>query len=365
MTKNNLDMEQWLLTYGKVYRELINADVQSIMSAHIAFPAYIKKLKPGVEAKDILPATLTPELNFNLLRKELGFKGLIVSDATNMVALCAKGNRSDIVPRVVAAGCDIFLFNKNCFEDFDFMLSGLDSGILDEERLDEAVLNILSMKAFLGLHERKKNDNLVPSEEKLDIVGCREHEALARECADNAITLAKDSQGLIPITPEKYGKILLVGLGGLKKMFSDEAEPVTGEFKTILQNEGFVVTEFDARSMGFEMLSSPVERFKEKYDLVIYLAVIAPHSNVGSLRISWIPPLGFDAPWFACEMPTLFISCANPYHFYDVPDIRTLVNTYSYSTTILEELIKKLTGKTPFKGTSPVDPFCGLDEAAL
>jgi beta-N-acetylhexosaminidase len=117
--------------------------------------------------------------------------------------------------------------------------------------------------------------------------------------------------------------------------------------------------------MGFEMLGAPVEQFREKYDLVVYLAIMAPLSNAGSLRISWIPPLGFDAPWFVCEMPTLFISCANPYHFYDVPDIRTFINTYSYSTTILEELIEKLAGRTPFKGKSPVDPFCGLEEAEL
>lgn len=365
MTKNSLDMEQWLLTYGRVYRELIVAGVQSVMCAHIAFPAYMKKLKPGIDPKDILPATLTPELNFNLLRRELGFKGLIVSDATNMVGLCAKGNRRDIVPTVVASGCDIFLFNKNCFEDFGFMLKGIDSGILSKSRLDEAVLNILAMKASLGLHDRRQNGDLVPSGEKLDIVGCREHEEWSRECADHSITLVKDSQNLIPITPEVHRKVLLIGVGGLKEMFSDRAEPVTGEFKALLEKEGFEVTEFDARRMGFEMLGAPVEKFREKYDLVIYLAVIAPHSNVGSLRIPWIPPLGFDAPWFVCEVPTLFISCANPYHFYDVPDIRTVVNTYSYSTTILEELVRKITGKAPFRGISPVDPFCGLEEAAL
>ncbi len=365
MTKNNLSLEDWLLTYGRVYRELIVAGVQSVMCGHIAFPAYIKKLKPAMDPMEILPASLTPELNFNLLRKELGFKGLIVSDATNMVALCAKGKRSDIVPKVVASGCDIFLFNRNCFEDFDFMLKGLDKGLLSESRLDEAVLNILGLKASLGLHDKKHDGDLVPPEEALDIVGSREHRDWARECADSSITLVKDTQRILPISSKRHKKIQLIGLGHLKEMFGENERSATREFKTMLEIKGFEVTEFDGIRMGFEILSSTVKSFVDKYDLVIYLTVIAPHSNVGSLRISWIPPLGFDAPWFVREVPTIFISCANPYHLYDVPDVKTVINTYCYSSVILEELMKKLTGETSFKGKSPVDPFCGLEEATL
>ena len=82
---NELSVEEWEESFGQVYRNHINNGVMSIMAGHIALPEYQKALVPGLEDKDILPATLAPELINGLLKEKLGFNGLVVTDATHML----------------------------------------------------------------------------------------------------------------------------------------------------------------------------------------------------------------------------------------------------------------------------------------
>lgn len=75
--------------------------------------------------------------------------------------------------------------------------------------------------------------------------------------------------------------------------------------------------------------------------------------------------MGADCPIFIHEVPNIFISLENPYHLVDVPRIRTNINTYGSTDEILDELVSKLTGRSPFKGKSPVDAFCGMWDTRL
>jgi beta-N-acetylhexosaminidase len=97
----------------------------------------------------------------------------------------------------------------------------------------------------------------------------------------------------------------------------------------------------------------------DMYDLIIYVANIATKSNQTSIRIEWAMPMGTNVPIYITSIPTIFISLENPYHLLDVPRIRTFINTYNSSDIVLDNLVKKLMGKSLFKGISPVDPFCG------
>lgn len=72
-----------------------------------------------------------------------------------------------------------------------------------------------------------------------------------------------------------------------------------------------------------------------------------------------------DVPVFMKAVPTVFISTENPYHLLDVPRVRTYINTYGASDAVLEALVDKLMGRSPFKGKSPIDPFCGKWDARL
>ncbi|MGO7421727.1 glycoside hydrolase family 3 protein, partial [Rhizobium ruizarguesonis] len=110
-TTNPLSMEEWKETFGRLYRTLIAEGVLAIMSGHISLPAYIRSKMPDAGLEAFRPASVSRLLNVYLLRDELGFNGIIVSDATPMGGLSAWGHHLDTLPDIIANGCDMILFS--------------------------------------------------------------------------------------------------------------------------------------------------------------------------------------------------------------------------------------------------------------
>nr|WP_170133088.1 glycoside hydrolase family 3 protein [Arthrobacter livingstonensis] len=218
---NTLGYEDWNKTYGHVYREMIGHGVQSIMAGHIGAPELSRRFVPGLADADVRPATLAPELLGDLLRGELGFNGLVLTDASQMIGMTAAMRRRDLVPAAIAAGCDMFLFFRNPAEDFGFMLDGYRNGVITDERLTDALRRILALKASLGLHV-KDRDSLVPPVGALAAIGRAEHLAIAGAIADKTVTLVKDTARNLPITPATHkrfrlhpgGPVWVPGCGG-------------------------------------------------------------------------------------------------------------------------------------------------------
>lgn len=360
-TVNSLSVPEWDESYGKVYQAMIEEGALSVMIGHILQPAYSKALNPALEDKDILPASLSTELVNGLLRDRLGFNGVAVTDATPMIGYNAAMSRKKAIPTTINAGCDMILFNKNIDEDYQAMRDAVSSGDVSMERLDEAVTRILAMKASMGLVDKQQANSLIPAPEALDIVGCPKHLDLARKSSDKAITLVKDTQNLLPISPEKTPRVRVYMLedrlsGGFKDGGASE-----GSFIQKLSEAGFSVETFNYEQLNFhEIFEEGVDDLKAKVDLVIYVANYDTASNQTTRRIDWIRMMAADAPWFIQDVPTLFVSLANPYHLFDAPMIKTYINGYSANDTVNEILVEKLIGKSEFKGKSPVDPFCGV-----
>ena len=95
----------------------------------------------------MLPASLSRELLTGVLREELGFNGLITTDATIMGGYCQAMERRRAIPTSIAAGCDMLVFSTDIYEDLGYMREGLENGLLSRERLDEAVTHVLALKA--------------------------------------------------------------------------------------------------------------------------------------------------------------------------------------------------------------------------
>ena len=356
---NALSCKEWDESYGKIYKEMIEAGTLTVMAAHIALPAYEEYFdqKP---CERILPATLSENLLKKLLREQLGFNGLIVTDATPMVGFCSAMDRATAVPLSIENGCDMFLFNRNMEEDFRLMREGYEKGILSDARLEEAVKRILATKAAMHLPEKQEKGQLVPDASALDILNCETYDRWAKECADEGVTLVKDIQKLLPIDPKKHKRVLLELMGDFPSN-----KRVCESFVRELEARGFEVTVYEPE--GFEVMEDSVESFKSRYDLIFYVGNIETASNKTVSRLNWhtMFGLGNNMPWMVHEMPALFVSVGNPYHLLDAPMIKTFVNGYCNSEYVIHAVVEKLCGDSEFKGKSPIDPFCGKPDLKL
>ena len=356
---NALSCKEWDESYGKIYKEMIEAGTLTVMAAHIALPAYEEYFdqKP---CERILPATLSENLLKKLLREQLGFNGLIVTDATPMVGFCSAMDRATAVPLSIENGCDMFLFNRNMEEDFRLMREGYEKGILSDARLEEAVKRILATKAAMHLPEKQEKGQLVPDASVLDILNCETYDRWAKECADEGVTLVKDTQNLLPIDPKKHKRVLLELMGDFPSN-----KRVCESFVRELEARGFEVTVYEPE--GFEVMEDSVESFKSRYDLIFYVGNVETASNKTVSRLNWhtMFGLGNNMPWMVHEMPALFVSVGNPYHLLDAPMIKTFVNGYCNSEYVIHAVVEKLCGDSEFKGKSPIDPFCGKPDLKL
>lgn len=358
VTCNGLSAEEWSATYGMVYKGLIAAGAKTVMVGHISQPAWAGKINPALsdKAAALTPATLSGELLQGLLRRECGFNGMIVSDATSMLGFTCAMPRRQAVPACIAAGVDMFLFNKDLAEDSEFMLQGLRDGVLTEERLREALERILGLKASLGLHRKQAEGTLVPGREALGILGCERFRRWGAECADRSVTLVKDTAGLLPISPEKHRRILLLTMESAGR--AGDTEGLRERLRAELEKAGFEVC-------GPVNAGAPtsVAQLRERYDLALYAFNLQTASNNTVVRLNWKAYPDCGMPWFIQEIPTLAVSFANPYHLFDMPQAKTYINAYTANEFVIPAVVEKITGRSPFKGASPVDPFCGLETA--
>jgi beta-N-acetylhexosaminidase len=359
---NDLDTEEWMNTYGSVYKACIDAGVMSIMVGHIMQPAWSRHFSPDIKDKDILPASLSRELMERLLRETLGFNGLICTDATTMAGFMLAMPRPDAIPLSIASGADMFMFARNLEEDVRFMMDGVRSGVISDKRLDMAVRRILAAKAALGLHK----GSLEPDEERaLSSCHSLEYRDWSEECADKSITLVKSEDGVLPLNPETRRRILFYPIeqtGGGTANY--KVTPACDRFAELMAEEGFDLTVHEPQS-GSEGYTEKYGDIANSYDAIIYMANIATRSNQTQVRIEWEEPMGSNCPHYKNTVPTIFISVENPYHLLDFPRARTFINCYASSESTLKELVKKLTGKSSFKGKSPIDPFCGKWDTRL
>lgn len=357
-TINDCSCEEWDRTYGKIYKSCIDAGVLSCMVGHIELPAYSMAINPALKRRDCLPATLSKELLQGLLRKKLGFNGLIITDASTMGGFSAVMARKDAVPYSIASGADMFLFVQNLEEDFSFMLDGISSGVITQERLDEAVRRILAVKCALGLH---KHTCQVSDATAKNIVGCKEHIQWAKECADEAITLVKEEKGVLPLNPKEKGRILLFPVENKLMEEESEVSAATAQLIAGLRKEGMQVKVFD-KNMSENPDFQSERFFEDNFDCIFYVANLPSGSNQTNIRIKWVTRRGIDCPHHLQTVPTVFISLENPYHLEDVPRIKTFINTYASNPETIEVLIDKLMGRSTFRGKSPVNVFCDLED---
>lgn len=351
---NPLSVDEWHGLFGRIYRSLIDEGVMTVMSAHIAFPAYICAHMPDAGREAFQPATLSHLLNQRLLRDELGFRGLIVSDATGMGGLTGWMERSEAVPAVIENGCDMFLFSRAPERDYRFMLDGLRKGLLSEARLYEAVTRILTLKAKLGLHDGDPAARMMPLDAMRAALQTPGDSAVATAAAGQSVTLVKDTQGLLPLDPQTHRRVVIIAEEGFS--FWDGA---------LARGYGPIMEELGQR--GFELRALDPEQWptREDTDLILYLVGQEATPSASRIFLDLAKLHGSNRramTQFSREIPTALVSFGQPYYLYDAPHIMTCINAYSAIEPVQRETARRLVGEAAFTGVSPVDPFCGQEQ---
>ncbi len=354
-TLNPLGGQDWEDVFGKLYRGLINNGIMTVMSAHISLPAFLAKHGVGEGLERYRPASISRHLNIELLRKELGFEGLIFSDATVMAGLGSFAARSELAPALVENGCDVFLFSPNEERDLQFLRDGLRAGTLTETRLDDACRRILTLKAALGLHRKSLDQRILPFDQCQFIIKSAGHQSVARDVADQSITLVKDVKNLLPLNPTRHRRVCLIG-GEISGFIPGMPTRRVSAFEEALRKRGFGVNSFDA--------SNPPT--PENTDLVIY--ALAVESSLGKSRIylDWAqlqPGIMNLMNRYWHDIPTLLVSFGHPYYLHDAPRMPCVVNAYSPVEDVQIATVERLTGNATFSGVSPVDAFAGMPDA--
>ncbi len=354
-TINPLGVEEWHRVFGTLYKTLIDQGLLSVMSAHIALPSYAaaKGVAEGIDR--YRPSSLSKLLNMDLLRGDLGFNGLIVSDATPMAGMTGFSAREVQVPECIENGCDVFLFSPNEEQDLQFMLNGLRERRLGEQRLEDAVTRILGLKAALGLHKKSLDERIAPFEKVREIVKSKSHTVLAGEAAGKSITLVKDVQNLLPISNQKHKRVTIVDRGA-PGLFPNMPRKPMADFQSELEKHGFVLSKFDPEN----------QPSKDNCDLLIYVFAVESSLGLSHIHIDWMAEQGgmrgaMQRYWH--DVPTLMISFGHPYYLRETPRVPTYINAYNSTVAAQVAAAERIVGEKLFEGTSPVDAFAGIPDA--
>jgi len=333
---NNLSLEEWHKTYGKVFQGLIDDGAPSIMIGHLRFPAYQRDTINGV----IPPASLSKDIIQKLLKGEMKFGGVVMSDALNMGGSAGYyPNELETMVAAFEAGTDMMLWPS--VEYMDTVEARINRGEIPMSRLDDAVERIWGVRERYGLLT-KQNDVVRPLED----ADKKFVEKTAQAVADKAITLVRNSDNVLPLTPEKDSSLLLVNIS-----FNDK----TKEFQTIkklLEEKGFKVElryglsffEWGWRIPYFERYSKVIVCFENKY--------------FDPLGTSYLKNYEAHSMWTVNMMPqknVIGISFSNPYYvsFY-MDRCPTLINAYSSDPASQRAVAEIITGKQEFQGSTPV-----------
>ncbi len=304
------------------FRAAIAAGVDSIMVGHVAVPA----LDPSGR-----PATLSASLNAELLRDEMGFGGLIVTDAMDMAGV-GSAWIGEATVEVVRAGADVILMPPDLHVALASLVRGVREGVLDEERIDRSVRRILEVKAGIGLIETR----LVDPEASAREVGRPEDLERATEIAEASVTVVRNDDGLLPLAAEEPLRILHL---------------------TMPDDRGFPRDELWARRIEVETVSLEHEVTDERVDEIVARALGATHILVSAtyyrqaISDSLLNLLGRLAE---TGVPMIVGSFGDPYLLTEIPEVPAALCTFSFSETSRRAAVAALFGEIDVRGKLPV-----------
>lgn len=302
----------------KPFKAAIEAGIDSIMTAHIVVPAL---------DDSGLPATLSKPILTDLLRDEMGYDGLIITDSLDMSG--ANVYPADRVPvEALKAGVDVLLNPPDVEVAYNGVLDAVESGEISEDRLDASVYRILKAKMDHGLFADPYTDT-----EAIKNIGTEAHLQTADEIANKSITLVKNDHKRLPL--QQSEDVLVTG--------PSEAQP---ERLSVLLNEKGMET--NSLETGTSPTKEEIEEIVEKAgdtDTVIVTSYSANTNEAQQQMVKQIQETG---------KPVIVAAVRNPYDLMVFPEVDTYINTYSYLDVSVDALAKVIVGDVNPSGRLPV-----------
>ena len=333
-TINNMTKEAWDASCGKVWKTAVDAGADAIMIDHMPFPA----VDPSqVRGKAYRPSTASKKV-LNILREDMGYKGVILTDAVSMKCLTSAFDHEDMYIECFNAGNDLVLF---CHNDYiDVMEKAVLDGRVSMERLDEAVERILDLKEKLGLFEGGRDPKPLTEEEN------QKFEQVGYEIGKNAITLINNEDGLIPLNPAKLKRVSIINLS---------------PYKPFMEDLKVMVQAFEERGMEVALYEyvgnkAKLQSISETEDLIIYACYLAMSRPQG---MSFFSAQGdiltlFNGLSFGAEK-SIVASFGAPSIYYNYFETAgTYLNAYSNDAGTIKAFVDGILGEYEFTGKSPV-----------
>lgn len=316
------------------FRAAIAAGVQSVMPGHLAVPAF--------EPDASIPATISPAILTGLLRDQMKFHGLIVTDALDMGGVTTLLTPGEAAVRAVLAGADVLLMPPYPDAALEGLEDAVKSGRLPVSRVDESVRRILDAKARVGLDK----DRYVDVERLNEKIGLPAYEALADKIADRGVTVLRDSQKLLPLDATKPLRVLLVSLS---------ADPDAYPGASLEPEIRWRVDSLNA--LRADTTFSPVSNLKlpapDTYDVSIaalFVRVADRKGNVGFPE----EQRAFVNQMLATGKPVIVAAFGSPYLIGQFPNAKTWVGEFSTNSVSQEAVARALFGETAVTGKIPV-----------
>src|SRR5215510_11506645 len=328
---NTLSREEWHRVSGFAFRQAIDAGVWSVMVGHIALPAWDDTQNAcGVYR----PASISHKLVTGLLRGELGFQGLIVTDDINMAGVAGYAKRRERTVACIAAGCDMLLFPK-LPDDYATLVEAICSGALSEVRVDDAVRRILAFKARLNLHTGVLFGPVVAEPEQHAFAEA------SRQIAAAAIVKVRDIHGTLPIRHLRPGaRVLTITLASA----SQEVPEVDQALR--------------ARGYHVDHMYNPNDlRLSDQtlaYDAVFVNFVFKGIWGVQSIRSVGTHNRIFIGGFYSDHPCVVFTSFGSPYHLRMFSTLPNYLNVHSSCPDSQRAAVQVWLGEAEASGTSPV-----------
>lgn len=348
------------------FKKAIDAGVDSILTAHVAVPA----LEPDPNKV----ATISENVITNLLEKQLGFKGVVITDALEMRGLTALYPPSQGSPTAhaavdaVKAGNDVILWPTDLDGAFNGIIAAVKNGEVPQSRIDDSVRKILEMKASVGLHKAR----LVDMEQVSWMVNKPEDLAFAQQVADEAVTLVRDNRQVIPLAKmqaqatesETFQAHAAPGTQVVAIIITDTIHGEWGRgFENALRARRADATVFYVDNNLANALSPEILKAVQEAAKVVVAAYIVPTpAKQVTVNGQLVNSVGLEQGTGellrkileAAAQKTAVIAMGNPYVAQNFPQVQTYICTYSNATTSELSAVKLLFGEIEAKGNLPV-----------